>query len=45
MWSKQENIGGEDIHDAVVMGKVCHMIVDDVGDDNVFLGRNKKGKT
>ena len=37
--------GGEVIHDAVVMGKVCHTIVDDVGDDNVFLGRNKEGKT
>ena len=31
-----ENLTGEDIHDAVVMGKVCHMIVDNVGDDNVF---------
>ena len=36
MWSKQENIGGEDIYDAVVMEKVCHTIVDDVGSDNVF---------
>ena len=24
------------VHDAVVMEKVCHMIVDDVGSDNVF---------
>ena len=37
--------GGEVIHDALVMGKFCHTIVNDVGDDNVFLGRNKKGKT
>ena len=36
--------GGEDIHDAIMMEKVCHMIVDDVGDDNVFWGKNKKGK-
>ena len=41
MWRKQ---GGEDIHDAVVMGKVCHMIVDDIGSDSVFWGKNKKGK-
>ena len=27
-----------------MMGKVCHMIVNDMGDDNVFLGNNKKGK-
>ena len=27
------------------MGKICHTIVDDVGDDNVFLGGNKKRKT
>ena len=26
----------EDIHDAVVMEKVCHAIVDDMGSDNVF---------
>ena len=31
MWSKQENIGGEDIHAAVVMEKVCHAIVNDMG--------------
>ena len=37
--------GGEVIHDAVVMRKVCHTIVDDVGDDNVFLEGNKKRKT
>ena len=45
MLTKQENIGGEVIHDAVMMGKVCHTIVDEMGDDNVFLGRNKEGKT
>ena len=33
MLTKQE---GEVIHDAVMMGKVCHMIVNDMGDDNVF---------
>ena len=36
--------GGEVIHDAVVMGKVCHPIVDDVEDDNVFweeIGKEK----
>ena len=39
------------IHDAVMMGRVCHAIVDDVGDDKVFLEiirkekiRNNKGK-
>ena len=26
------------------MGKVCHAIVDDMGSDNVFLGKNKRGK-
>ena len=26
------------------MEEVCHTIVDDMGDDNVFLGRNKEGK-
>ena len=36
--------GGEVIHDAVVMEKVCHVIVDDMGSDNVFWGKNKKGK-
>ena len=36
--------GGEDIHDAVMMGKVCHMVVDDVGSGKVFLGKNKRGK-
>ena len=36
--------GGEDIYDAVVMGKVCHTIVDDMGSDKVFLGKNKRGK-
>ena len=30
---------GEVIHNTLVMGKFCHMFVDDVGDDNVFLGR------
>ena len=27
-----------------MMGKVYHMIVDDMGNDKVFLGRNKEGK-
>ena len=27
-----------------MMGRVCHAIVDDVGDDKVFLGSNKKRK-
>ena len=36
--------GGEDIHDAVMMGKVCHAIVNDMGSDKVFLGKNKRGK-
>ena len=36
--------GGEDIHDAVMMEKVCHAIVDDMGSDKVFLGKNKRGK-
>ena len=37
MLTKQENIGGgEVIHDAVVMGKVCYVIGNDVGDDKVF---------
>ena len=31
MWSKQENIGDFVIHDAVVMGNVCHACVNDVG--------------
>ena len=45
MWSKQENIGGgEVIHDAVMMGKVCHMIVNDMGDDNVFWERIREEK-
>ena len=35
---------GEVIHDAVMMGKVCHMIVNNIGDDKVFLGKNKKRK-
>ena len=29
-------MGGEVIHDTVMMGKVCHAIVDDMGDGNVF---------
>ena len=29
--------GGEVIHDAVVMEKVCHAIVDDMGSDKVNL--------
>ena len=32
------------MHDAVMMGRVCHAIVDDVGDNKVFLGNNKKRK-
>ena len=44
MLSKQENIGGEVIHEAVVMGKVCHVIVNDVGDDNVFQERIREDK-
>ena len=36
--------GGEVIHDAVVVGKLCHVIVNDVGDDKVFLGKNKREK-
>ena len=44
MWSRQENIGGEDIHDAMMMGKVCHTIVDDIGSDKVFWEKNKKGR-
>ena len=28
--------GGEVIHDAMVMEKVCHAIVDSVGDENIF---------
>ena len=36
--------GGEDIHDAVVMEKVCHMIVNDVGSDNVFWEEIRKVK-
>ena len=45
MLTKQENIGGgEVIHDAMMMGRVCHAIVNDVGDDKVFLGRNKERK-
>ena len=31
--------GGEVIHDAVMMGKVCYVIVNDMGDDNVFWER------
>ena len=26
------------------MGKVCHTIVDNMGDDKVFLGKNKRRK-
>ena len=26
------------------MEKVCHAIVNDMGSDKVFLGKNKKGK-
>ena len=33
------------LNNVVMMGKVCHAIFDDMGDDNVFLERNKKGKT
>ena len=33
------------VHDAVVMGKVCHMIVDDIGDDNVFWKEIRKEET
>ena len=44
MLTKQENIGEWVIHDAVMMGKVCHTIVDDMGDDEVFLGNNKRRK-
>ena len=36
--------GGEDIYDAMMMGKVCHTIVDDMGSDKVFWEKNKKGK-
>ena len=32
------------MHDAVMMGKVCHTIVDDMGSDKVFWEKNKKGK-
>ena len=32
------------MHDAVMMGKVCHMIVDDMGDDNVFWEIIRKEK-
>ena len=32
------------VYDAVVMGKICHTIVDDVGDDNVFLKEIRKEK-
>ena len=52
MLTKQENIGGgEVIHNAVMMGRVSHVIVDVVGDDKVFCEeirkekiRNNKGK-
>ena len=45
MLTKQENIGGgEVIHDAVMMGRVCHVIVDDVGDDKVFYEEIRKEK-
>ena len=46
MLTKQENIGGVKsyIYDAVVMGKICHTIVDDVGDDKVFLEEIRKEK-
>ena len=36
--------GGEVIHDAVVMEKVCCAIGDDVGDDKVFLERIREEK-
>ena len=39
------NNKSEVIHDAVVMGKICYVIGDDVGDDKVFLGKNMRGKT
>ena len=35
---------GEVIHDAVMMGKVCHTIVDVMGDDNVFWERIREEK-
>ena len=44
MLTKQENIGGKVIYDAVMMGKVCHTIVDDMGDDNVFWKEIRKEK-
>ena len=30
------------VHDAVVMEKVCHAIVDDVGNDNVFWEKERE---
>ena len=46
MLTKQENIGGgEVIYDAVMMGKICHTIINDVGDNNVFWEEIRKGKT
>ena len=36
--------GDEDIYDAVMMGKVCHTIVDNVGDDNVFWEKIREEK-
>ena len=45
MLTKQENIGGgEVIHDAVMMGRVCHAIVDDVRDDKDFYEEIRKEK-
>ena len=42
-YKQQENIGGSEvIHDAVMMGRVCHAIVDDVGDDKVFYEEIRK---
>ena len=42
-----EQIGehrGVDIHDAVVMEKVCHAMIDDVGNDNVFWEKEREEK-
>ena len=36
--------GGEDIHDSVVMEKVCHAIVDDMGVIMSFGGKIRKEK-
>ena len=35
---------GEVIHDAVMMGRVSHAIVNDVGDDKVFCEGIRKEK-